>query len=260
MHFFKRSFILLSQYDFSKIFHYFAKNISDSGLKYDDDTEMLHKYMKHWCFKKDQIFNRSFSELNENGITGYFKLILAPITYHRKLPIYTVNETDYYITSGVYIFNKAYSLFHRNTHLIKDGYILDTTWRIMPNFVVSILNVCFYNTSLPIAFAFGHGETKILYSFLLDTVEEELNINFSNKIFESDEGSALKGICNDYSIVKLSCLRHYLEKLKKYDYYYEIKEILKCTSDMDFENSIQQFSQQFTTIYRECPDEIIKIN
>ena len=258
--YFRRSFILLSQYDFSKIFHYFAKNISELGLKHDEDTDMLLKYINQWCFKKDQIFNRSFSELNANGITGYFKLILAPIYYHRKLPKYTVSETDYYITSGVYIFDKAYALFQRNHHLIKDGYILDTTWRIMPNFVVSILNVCFYNTSLPIAFAFGHGETKILYSLLLDTVEEELNINFTNKILESDEGSALKAICSDYSIIKLSCLRHYLEKLKKYDYYYEIKEILKCTSEIDLNNSIQQFSQQFTTICLECPDEIIKIS
>lgn len=130
----------------------------------------------------------------------------------------------------------------------------------MPNFVVSILNVYFYNTSLPIAFTFGHVETKILYSLLLDTIEEKLNINFTNKILESDEGSALKAICSNYSIIKLSCLHHYLEKLKKYDYYYEIKEILKCTSQIDFDNSIHQFSQQFTIICLECPDEIIKIN
>lgn len=94
------------------------------------------------------------------------------------MPKYTVSETDYYITSGVYIFDKAYSLFQRNHHLTKDCNILDITWRIMPNFVVSILNVYFYNTSLPIAFAFGHGGTKILYSFLLDTVEEGLNSKF----------------------------------------------------------------------------------
>lgn len=46
---------------------------------------MLLKYINQWCIKKDQIFNRSFSELNANGIAGYFKLILAPIYYHLKL-------------------------------------------------------------------------------------------------------------------------------------------------------------------------------
>lgn len=53
--FFRRSFIFLSQYDFSNIFHYFAKNVSEFGLKHDDDTDMLLKYINQWCFKKDQI-------------------------------------------------------------------------------------------------------------------------------------------------------------------------------------------------------------
>lgn len=97
MLFFRRPFILLSQYDLSKIFHYFAKNVSELGLKHDDDTDMLLKYINQWGIKKDQIFNRSFSELNAKGITGYFKLILVPIYYHRKLLQYTVYETDYYL-------------------------------------------------------------------------------------------------------------------------------------------------------------------
>lgn len=103
-------------------------------------------------------------------------------------------------------------MFSQNFNI--DGYLLDTTWRILHHFVTCILTVCFYNTSIPIAFGFGHGETIELYDFLLKTVSEQLKINFQGKVFESDQGSALKAICSSYKIVHLKCLRHLIHSFK----------------------------------------------
>ena len=125
--------------------------------------------------------------------------------------------------------------------------------------MTSILNVCFYNNSLPLAFAFGRSGPIYLYDFL-ENAEEKLNISFNGKFLESDEGKALYSICEKYSMIQLSYLRHFLEKLKKLDYFYEIKLLLKFTSQFEFESNIQHLSTQFTTVCKENPNEYTKIN
>ena len=97
---------------------------------------------------------------------------------------------------------------------------------------------------------------KIRADFFLTTFD----INFSGRYLESDEGPALKSICEKYSMIQLACVRHFLEKIKKMDYFYEVKQLIKCTSDFDFQNYIQQFSNQFSQICIEKPVEFTKIN
>lgn len=258
--YFRRSILFLSKFDFSKIFNFFVNNISRFGLPLNEDTEILQNYVDIWFPHHEKIYFHSFEELNNGGIKGYFNLILEQAITHKKLQTFSIVENNYYITAGVHVLQNAYSLFHDNSDIVIDGYVLDTTWRITPNYVTSILNACFLNSSLPIAFAFGSGETKYLYDLLLQTTESQLNINFSDSIFESDEGPALRSICEERSIMQLKCTRHFLEKLKKMDYYYEIKHLIQCTSQIDFQNAIECFSMQFSQICIENPDEFLKIN
>ena len=63
-----------------------------------------------------------------------------------------------------------------------------------------------------------------------------------------------------HNMIRLSCLRHFLDKLKKLDYFYEVKNLLKCTSEFEFQNYINQFSEHFSQICIENPNEFIKIN
>ena len=42
------------------------------------------------------------------------------------------------------------------------------------------------------------------------------------------------------------------------DYFYEVKQLIKCTGDFDFHNYIQQFSNQFSHIGIEKPEEFTK--
>lgn len=57
-----------------------------------------------------------------------------------------------------------------------------------------------------------------------------------------------------------------IEKLKTQelkitlDYFYEIKKLLKCTSDLDFQNYLEKFATHFPQICREDPNEFEKIN
>ena len=136
-----------------------------------------------------KFYFHSFVDISSAGYKGYLKLILSPKNFSSKLQTFSIGQLNYYIISGVFILNKAHSLF-ANNNLEIDGFMLDTTWRATPNYVLLILNCCFLNSSLPIAFSFGGGETISLYDFLLSTVKKQLNINFDGKYIESDEGPA----------------------------------------------------------------------
>ena len=189
---------------------------------------------------------------------GYFKFELQRKVVKKKLPTFIKNDIQYYILSGVYIFPQSFTLFQNDFQY--KGFILDTTWRILPYFVTSILTVCFKNSSLPIGFVFGHGETIKSYSFLLETIEEKLNISFKKEKLESDQGSALQSIVKKFDFKYLACLRHFLCSIKKFDYFYQIKHLLKVTTKFEFENSIEHFSESFKEICDKNPEEILKIN
>lgn len=83
------------------------------------------------------------------------------------------------------------------------GFILDTTWKILPLYVTSILAACFANMSIPIGYAFGTGKTKKLYNFLLKTIEEKLHFSFKSVILESDQGGRLLSLSIYYALVNL---------------------------------------------------------
>ena len=79
------------------------------------------------------------------------------------------------------------SLLYCNENLQINGYILDSTWKVVSKYVTSILMASVVNPSLPIAFAFGKGETIDLFNKLLKTTSKKLNLSFKGKVMESDQ-------------------------------------------------------------------------
>lgn len=82
--FYKRSLVYNSRYDFPKIFHFFSYHFRDIVFPLNNDTQMISEYIKLWCTKKIKNID-SFHELESLGIKGYLKLLLQPITTHKKL-------------------------------------------------------------------------------------------------------------------------------------------------------------------------------
>ena len=147
-----------------------------------------------------------------------------------------------------------------NQNNIINGFLLDTTWRIMQYYTTSILNASISNTSLPIGFIFGSGEKKKYYTLLIKTVEDQFHINFHHKVIESDQGPALLGLCSDLECIHLACLRHFFAALKWSDYAYQLQTLVSCTSKYELDNSFTEFSNRFDQIYTENPDELKHIN
>lgn len=164
---------------------FFSKRIVQAGIANNSDTDILFQYVQNFVIINHIKIN-SIDDLIKEGMSRYFKFKLIPKVNKRKLQVFTVGDDDYYIKSGVFIFPIVVKLFERNQSIDFDDFISDTTWFIIPNYVTAILMVSFLNTSLPLAFGFGQGETCSLYTLLLKTVEEKVNIDFKGSIFESD--------------------------------------------------------------------------
>lgn len=68
----------------------------------------------------------------------------------------------YYIQSGIYISTFAKSLLKDNNNIVK-GLLINTTWKVMPGYVTSILLYAFKNTGIPLSIAYGKSVLKSLY-------------------------------------------------------------------------------------------------
>ena len=219
---------------------------------------MLNQYIKLF-FKEKKTLIRQFSDLEKEGVKGLLHLKLEQMKVHKRLQTYEVDNVEYYIHSGVFIFPKAYDLLQNYKDSI-NGFILDTTWKILPLYVTSILAACFANTSVPIGFAFGTGETKKLYKFLISTIEEKLQYSFKGVILESDQGGSLRSLSIEYSMLHLLCYRHFIANLKKAKYSYELIKLIGCRSLFDLQNTKGLFGAKFTEIIQKNPEEEQIIN
>ena len=254
----QKSLLLFTKNDFSKIFKYFCKKIQIFGYPLNEDTEMLNNYINLFISNKKTKIN-SFSDLKKLGMSGIIKLALEEKTNESKLQTFSNEDKIYNIIAGVFIMPQAFEFLSNFDSLIR-GFILDTTWRILPLYVTSIITASFYNTSVPIGFAFGHGETKALYTYLLTTIQKEIGYNFEGKIFETDQHSSLRSLCNNFQIKQIFCYKHFLSNLKKSDYSYEIIKLTSCTSQFDFDNLLRLISEHFTNVINNNKKELIKIN
>lgn len=177
--------------DFSKIFNFFAKRIYLFGLSISKETEIIHKYVQSFIvFNKIQINN--LQDLVNLGLKGYLKLILQPKTTYKSLPVYSIGDDDYYITGGIFIMPQTKWILN-NPAITLRGFIMDTTWKALSKHVTSIITASFMNSSFPLGFSFGRGETKLQYKLLLDTITEQTHFDFNGRVLESDQGPALFG-------------------------------------------------------------------
>ena len=239
--------IFNSLYDFSDIFHYFCKKLSTSSFPKDEDTASIEEYIDLWISNRGD----SISSLDQlaTKITGYLHLDIQKKVVKKRLPEITYkdahgNAEQYYIVSGVYISPWARSILHDNEEFIFD-YLLDTTWKIMFQFVTSILMASSYNVGIPLGFGFGKGEEKQLYMKLLQAIQTQLDIQLKNKVIESDQGSALKALAKELEIINIAYLRHLLVSLKYNEHTYLLSNLIKATTQEEYDGTIAYMIQQY---------------
>ena len=236
--------------DFSDIFYYFVKKMQQTGIPNIEDTSSLQDYADNWIVTRKSTIN-SLESLKSH-INGFLLLNIQKITSKKRLAKITYKpeggeEGNYYIISGVYISPWAKSLFHDNPGLIQ-GFLLDTTWKVMSLYVTSIIMGSAFNAGIPLGFAFGNGEDKSLYNLLLSVLQEKIDLQLRTKIIESDQGSALKAVAKDFSMIHLQCLRHLLVSLKFNEVTYLLGNLIKCTTEFEYEKAKNFLEKTFSTI------------
>ena len=235
-------------YDFSSVFHYFIKKMIAFGISFNDDTSSLHEYHELFIKKEYESIN-SIVKLKEK-IHGYLQLYIQEATSRKNLAFIERNERKYYILGGIYISPFSKSLLNDCGKI--NGIQLDTTWKIIPMYVTSILMSCTLNTGIPLGFAFGSGEDKQLYSKHFDAFKKATGIDLSHFVIQSDQGSALKAICEEKNVVHLACLRHLLVSLKFNEFSYCAGILVKCASLLDLNKALASFAEDFTKIKDEA--------
>jgi hypothetical protein len=230
------------QSDYSRIFHYFAKQINTETL-IRNDISAIKEYVQTFIKTKSTTIN-SLAAL-QSLLHGYLEFDIQKSNRPKKLAVITLKDTRFFIVSGIYISPYAKSLFLENGDNVS-GILLDTTFKLLPYYVVSILMISYKNVGIPISFAFGASETKELYNKHFNALNKLLHIDISKFVMESDQGSALAAFCREHSMVHLACLRHLLVSLKRSEFSYIAWHLLKAETPFELNNVMQKFSGQFS--------------
>ena len=77
---------------------------------------------------------------------------------------------------------------------------MDTTWRVLPYYVTSILMASSMNGGLPLSFSFGFSENVEIYQNHFNAFQNLFHIDLKQYTFESDQGPALKSLFLDNHI------------------------------------------------------------
>ena len=136
---------------FSHAFRLFAKSVTSAHINIKDTINTHHTfdYLSCWKnLKRQERINDSFEALIKK-ISGYIHFNVYPWNDNDKLPMINIDKTSFTIISGVYVSPFAQNLI-KNSFDIIDGLLFDTTWKVMPHFVTSILMVSSFNVGIPI--------------------------------------------------------------------------------------------------------------
>lgn len=232
--------------DFSQIFKYFCKKVQMIGLSISDDTYSIREFISiHLPPKRERLIN-SF-ELLKSNLSGFLTLYIQKSPIKKRLSKISYKDEMFYVTGGIFILPFSKSILSENDSII-NGLLLDTTWKLLPYYVTSILMATSNNSGIPLSFSFGFSENKILYNNHFTSFQKFCNINLTQYKFESDQGPALKGIFEEKKIIHCFCFRHIMVNLKLNSISFALNTILKCTTNFEINNAFNHYSKIFSTI------------
>ena len=115
--------------------------------------------------------------------------------------------------------------------------MLDTTWRLLQKYVVSIPTLIIKNVGIPIGFTFSLVEDTFIYKEFFDSFQNTFALKIKDYIHvvESDQGKALSTFIKSQGMQHLICLRHLLASLGKSSYAYQIGNLVTATNKKYFE-------------------------
>jgi hypothetical protein len=186
-------------------------------------------------------------------ISGHLRLYISLPSPDDEFELIHSQGESYSILHGWYIAPWARDILTKNSI---DGLLLDTTWRVMRDYVTVILMAVLYNVGIPIALAFGPGETTELYEQIYEAFQNRFGIDLGTFPLESDQGSALATLCRKHQQIHLLCLRHFLVSLKQRRFSLQVGNLVKCRSEMEFQTLKDVYQSEFSEIIGDARKEL----
>lgn len=233
--------------DFSLLFQSFASSFTHMKIEPNNfDTMQIYDFIesfKSTNFYEQINFNR-FKKINE----GYLFLNLVENNNtKKKLDKMLVEDKEYFILGGTFITPLASSLVCEPR---VSGIMLDTTWKLLQNYVCSIPTLIIQNVGVPIGFTFSLIEDSLIYLDFFRIFQNAYGfaINDIIHIVESDQGPALKAAIDALNCKQLCCLHHLKVNLKKKAFSEQVGNLISATCKQDFKELKKLYSTNWNEI------------
>jgi hypothetical protein len=245
--------------DISRSLKYFIRVVSKYGVPETRSFNFIHEITAVIIAKKHAKSVTTIFEF-QRQTKGYLQLTVSPWQRqdHLHLESITWESQRYSILKGCYVAPFTYAIFRDYPELIS-GLLMDTTWRVIRLYVTSILTIVIANTGIPIAVSFGPAEDTAIYETFYSTFRSLFQLDLSQYTIESDQGSALRAICTKYGNRHLACLRHLLVNIGYRPFSFEIGNLVRCRSKIDFKNLKTLYEKKFTSMEVSNPVLLIKM-
>jgi hypothetical protein len=170
-------------------------------------------------------------EALQDMTSGYMHIFLSDSPNSTHFETIKQNDTNYIITHGCYINPVAASILQNNAIEVL---AFDTTFRLLPNYVTSLLFCIFRNTGIPLAISFTKSESRLTYQLFFEMFQSTFNIDLSKYYAISDEGRSLISIFKQYNIQNFFCQWHLLHGLGYKPFTFEVGLLIKAVTQSEF--------------------------
>lgn len=231
---------------FSKPFRKFVKSFIKLIHIDDSNSTMcfIEDFYNTW-FKVPKTDKRSTKDRFLQDNEGYMKFVISKRAHSDKQKSITRDDGEYSILCGIYISPLAQSICSDSNIEMFQGLLMDTTWKTLPQYVTSILMASVCNVGIPLAFAFGPSEEKILYKTFYEEFQRVIDVDLKKFNIESDRGSALMSIAAEVDTQHLSCHHHFLRSLKSSEFSFQVGQIAAAKCQLDLDILMDTYSNEF---------------
>jgi hypothetical protein len=240
--------------EYSAKFGFFLREL----ISYNIGSQQKHIYIKclyHTIYTQSPALmhnhHRQEPEKMFYGLIsgGIIHFDIQPRDNRDKAEEWRWNNQSVSIMAGYYVSSYAESLIANGI----DGFMMDTTWNVMLQYVTSILVIVKVNTVIPVAFAFGPTECQELYESFF-TAFNRLGINLGNYPVLCDQGPALKAVLRRHGNLRFLCLHHFLKSLNDPKFSVFVADLVRCRTFNEFKTMSNLMTSFITIAMRDNSD------
>jgi hypothetical protein len=104
------------------------------------------------------------------------------------------------------------------------------------------------NMTIPRAISFARVENSLLCKLPFPVFYAGYGIRPADLIIESDEQAILKAVCQEFAAKLLRCLGNFLLSLKKQRFGYDVGNLVKCRTHLEFNMLKKVYEREFAEV------------